>query len=59
MDSNQTDSGAFVSIPAAAKKLGVSTKRLALAIDLRQVPAVMLGRRKVIPRQAIQKLLDQ
>ncbi|HXN85589.1 MAG TPA: hypothetical protein VN867_05935 [Candidatus Binataceae bacterium] len=53
---NQTDIGLFLSIPAAARELGVSIKRLTLAIDLRQVPAIQLGRRKVVPRAAIEKL---
>ncbi len=56
MASNQTDTGLFLSIPAAARELGVSIRRLTLAIDLRQVPAIVLGRRKVVPRAAIEKL---
>jgi len=56
MEINQTDSGLFVSIPAAARELGVSVRRLKLAIDLTQISAVQIGRRKVIPRRAIEKL---
>jgi hypothetical protein len=58
MATNQTDTGLFLSIPAAARELGVSIKRLTLAIDLRQVPAIQLGRRKLIPRKAIERLAE-
>jgi hypothetical protein len=56
MQINQTDTGLFLSIPAAARELGVSIKRLRLAIELTQISAVQIGRRKVIPRRAIEKL---
>ena len=58
MEIDQTDSAPFVSIPAAARELKVSTKRLALAIELRQVPAIVLGRRKMVPRRALERLIE-
>lgn len=58
MDINQIDAPLFLSIPAAARELGVSIKRLTLAIDLRQVPAIQLGRRKMVPRRAIERLVE-
>jgi hypothetical protein len=56
MDTKHNETALFVSIPAAARRLGVSIRRLKLAIDLTQISAVQIGRRKVIPRRAIEKL---
>ena len=56
MASNQTDTGLFLSIPAAARQLHISAKRLKLAIDLGQVRAIRLGRRRVVSTKAIEEL---
>ena len=53
---NQTATAMFVSIPAAARELRVSVKRLKLALDLGQIASITLGRRKVIPRRTIERL---
>jgi hypothetical protein len=58
MDANQTDSGMFVSLPAAARSLGVSVKRLKLAIDMTQIPARRIGQRLMIPRRALERLAE-
>jgi hypothetical protein len=46
----------FVSIPAAAKLMGIGLKRMKAAVDAGQMPAVEIGDRKLIPRRAIERL---
>jgi hypothetical protein len=51
-----SDSALFVTIPAAAKKLGVGVRRLAKAIAAGQVAAVQIGDQKLVPVTAIERL---
>lgn len=46
----------FVTIPTAAKQLGVGVARLARAIRAGQVPSVTIGAQKMVPRAALQRL---
>jgi len=48
----------FLSVPAAARQMGIGVERLKRAIRDGQVPAVALGSRsrKLVPRAAIERL---
>lgn len=46
----------FLSLPAAAKELGIGIERLKKAVALHQVRSVTLGSRILIPRASILKL---
>lgn len=48
----------FLSVPDAAKLLGVSAERLARAIKAGQVRAITLGCRKMVARAAIERLAE-
>lgn len=48
----------FLSIPTAAKLIGCTPERLTRAIAAHQVPAIMLGSRKVIARAALLRLAE-
>lgn len=46
----------FLSIPAAAKLMGITPERLTRAIARHQIPAIVIGSHKVIARAAIERL---
>jgi hypothetical protein len=46
----------FLSIPQAARELGIGIERLKKAVALHQVRSITLGSRVLIPRAAILKL---
>jgi hypothetical protein len=46
----------FLSVPDAAKLLGVSPERLQRAIRDHQVPAIVIRARKLVARATIEKL---
>jgi excisionase family DNA binding protein len=46
----------FLSIPVAAKQMGVGVERLKRAVRAGQVPSVEIGSRKLISRRAIERL---
>lgn len=48
----------FLSIPVAAKMIGCTPERLTKAIAAHQIPAIVLGSRKVVARAAIERLAE-
>ena len=50
------ESALFMTIPRAAKKLGVGVRRLAKAIAAGQVAAVKIGEQRMVSVAAIEKL---
>lgn len=46
----------FLSVPDAARLLGVSPERLARALKASQIPSIVIGSRRLIARAAIEKL---
>lgn len=48
----------FLSIPKAAEMIGCTPERLTRAIARHQIPAIVLGSRKVIARAAIERLAE-
>lgn len=48
----------FLSIPNAARLMGVTPERLTKAIAAHQIPAITIGARKVIARAAIERLAE-
>ena len=46
----------FLSVPDAARLLGVSPERLQRAIRDHQVPAIVIGARKLVARATIERL---
>jgi hypothetical protein len=46
----------FLSLPAAAREMGIGIERLKRAVRLHQIAAVAIGARTMIPRAAIEKL---
>jgi hypothetical protein len=48
----------FLSIPAASKLMGISPERLTKAIAAHQIPAIVIGCRKLIARAAIERLAE-
>lgn len=52
----QHDMALLMPLPVAAKKLGVDVRTLRLAIERGQIPAVEIGRRKLVPRKALSRL---
>jgi excisionase family DNA binding protein len=56
----QHESGnVLVSFPEAARRLGVDPRTLRRAAKLGQVKSIQLGRRWLIPRANLEKLLNQ
>lgn len=49
---------ALMPLTAAAEVLGIDVRTLQLAIARRQVPAVEIGHRKMVPRAALMRLVD-
>jgi hypothetical protein len=47
----------FVSIPVAARLMGITPERLTWAISA-QIPAITIGSRRLIPRRAIERLAE-
>jgi hypothetical protein len=52
------DTALFLSIPDAARMIGCTPERLREAIAAHQIPAIVLGSRKVIARAAIERLAE-
>jgi len=48
----------FLSIPAAARLMGITPERLARAIARHQIPAIVIGSHKVVARAAIMRLAE-
>lgn len=48
----------FLSVPAAAKLMGITPERLREAIAAHQIPAIVIGCRKLIARAAIERLAE-
>jgi excisionase family DNA binding protein len=48
----------FLSVPDAARLLGVSPERLQRAIRDHQVPAITIGARRLVSRRVLEKLAD-
>jgi hypothetical protein len=46
----------FLSIPTAAKLMGITPERLTKAIAAHQIPAIVIGARKLVARATIEKL---
>jgi len=46
----------FLSLPRAARQMGIGVERLKRAIRDGQVPAVEIGHRKLVPRRALERL---
>lgn len=49
---------ALMPLTDAAEVLGIDVRTLQLAIARRQVPAVEIGHRKMVPRAALMRLVD-
>ena len=49
---------ALISIAAAARKLGIDVRTLHAAIERKQVPAIQIGDRKLIPARVIERLIE-
>jgi excisionase family DNA binding protein len=48
----------FLSIPSAAKLMGITPERLTRAIAAHQIPAITIGSRRLIPRRTIERLAE-
>ncbi len=48
--------GLFLSLPHAAREMGIGVERLKRAVRDGQVPAIEIGSRKLIHRRAIERL---
>ncbi len=48
----------FLSIPSAAKLIGITPERLTRAIAAHQIPAITIGSHRLIPRRAIERLAE-
>lgn len=48
--------GLFLSVPAAARAMGLGVKRVKAAVDAGQIVSVEVGKRKLIPRREIARL---
>lgn len=48
----------FLSIPSAAKLMGITPERLTKAIAAHQIPAIVIGCRKLVARAAIERLAE-
>lgn len=47
-----------LTVPEVAETLGISTDSVYLAIRRGEIPALRLGRRLLVPREAIDRLLQ-
>ena len=56
MDAKNSEFVLLISVPTAARMLGVWPERLRRAIDAGQVPSVVVGKRQMVPRRAVEKL---
>ncbi|MGO9056947.1 MAG: helix-turn-helix domain-containing protein [Candidatus Binataceae bacterium] len=56
MSTKATDRPLFLSLPKAAEIIGVLTPRLKRAIEAQQIPAIMVGKRWLVPRAVLEKL---
>ena len=54
--SNSRPTVLFLSVPRAAKKMGVGVRRLKRAVRDGQIPAIQLGRQKVVSVAVIERL---
>jgi len=46
----------FLTIPAAARRMGIDPRRLKAAIGAKQIPAAKVGRQRLVPLAAIERL---
>lgn len=53
---DQRESGLFLTIPSAARRMGVGEARLRRAIETGQVRTVTISKQKLIPRAALERL---
>lgn len=54
----EPDASPFLTVTAAARWLGLARATVQRAIELGQLPVVQLGHRKMIPRKAVEQLID-
>ncbi|MGA6973801.1 MAG: helix-turn-helix domain-containing protein [Candidatus Binatus sp.] len=58
MNSEITETAQFLSLPKAAHVIGVDVRRIRDAVERGQVRAVRIGSRLMIPRKAIERLVE-
>ncbi len=56
MQTKNTDTALFLTIPQAAALLGCWPERLRRAVDAGQVPTIVLSKQRLVPRRAIERL---
>jgi excisionase family DNA binding protein len=49
---------ALISPAAAARQLGIDVRRVRQAIQRKQLPAITIGNRRLIPAAAIERLIE-
>ena len=54
--SNSVQTALFISIPRAARRVGVGLKRMKAAVDAGQIPSIEIGKQKMVPRRALERL---
>jgi excisionase family DNA binding protein len=59
MSFEPTENALLLSVPHAAKSLGVGARTLRSAIEDGQVHAIQIGQRQLIPRKEIERLASQ
>jgi excisionase family DNA binding protein len=58
MNTDRTEITQFLSLPAAADVIGVDVRRVRDAVERGQLRAVRIGARLMIPRKAIERLVE-
>lgn len=56
MSEQRRSSLILLSIPRAAKELGLGTERVRRAVAANEIPSIRLGPRRLIARQVLEKL---
>ena len=46
----------FLTIPSAARRIGIDPRRLKAAIENEQIPAIVIGRQTMVSRLVIERL---
>ena len=59
METNQTPKPLTVTVPAAARLLGISRAAAYQAVARNEIPAVRIGRRIVVPIAPLERLVGQ
>jgi hypothetical protein len=54
----KTPQPALISVAAAARRLGIDVRRLHIAIQRKQIPAIEIANRRLIPAAVIERLIE-